>query len=530
MAKIEFTTRIWLLVIISLLAFISIFVTFSPFGITFLEKGVLVSSVEINSTVHQAGLRTGMKIVEINGAYIDTLDDYKEAMNVYSELEENETKKLIMRTDSIEIVGLYDYMVLNDIQAKDIESTKLKTGLDLQGGARAFVRVNEDISDDATDDLIAVLEQRLNVYGLSDMSIYKVKRSDGQNLIGVEIAGSSPEELEKLIGEQGHFVAKIGNDTVFVGGDKDITHVGRTGSEAMISECNTGQDGEFCNFRFVVSLSAEAAQRHADITEELSTKDNCIPRYDPNCYLDKQIDFYIDDVVTSSLNIGADLKGNVATSIQISGSGSGPTRQEAIDDSKQEMKALQTILITGSLPYELEIVKIDRISSNLGDKFIKQILLAGLVAIIAVTLFTFIRYRRIKISIAIILVSMSEVLMILGVAALIRWNLDLVSIAGIIAAIGTGIDSQIIILDESRDKNESLRDRIKKALFIITTAFATTLVALLPLTGMLGWLGIYAASAGLLKGFAITTLIGITVGVLISRPAFADIAKQLQED
>jgi len=35
--------------------------------------------------------------------------------------------------------------------------------------------------------------------------------------------------------------------------------------------------------------------------------------------------------------------------------------------------------------------------------------------------------------------------------------------------------------------------------------------------------------AVLLNGFAVTTLIGITTGVLITRPAFADIARQLEE-
>jgi preprotein translocase subunit SecD len=193
------------------------------------------------------------------------------------------------------------------------------------------------------------------------------------------------------------------------------------------------------------------------------------------------------------------------------------------------MKQLQTILITGSLPYKLEIVKIDKISPNLGDEFIKQILLAGIFAIITVSILVFLRYRKIKISAALIIVSLSEVVIILGTAALIGWNLDLPSIAGIIAAIGIGIDSQIIILDEARDKRESIKERIKKALFIIVTAFTTTAVAMLPLTGLLGFMGIGAASAGLLKGFAVTTLIGITTGVLISRPAFADIARQLEE-
>lgn len=529
MAKKRITVRIWILIIMVVLSFLSIFVTFDPLGITFMQKGVVVSSVEIDSQIYEDGIRKGVVILEINGNVIENMDDYQMAMAVYSGLGVNDTERLSIITESGEVVGLYGSDIVTSLQVDEIPKTKLRTGLDLQGGARAFIKVKAEISDSQVDDLISVLEQRLNVYGLSDMNIYKVKTSDGTSLIGIEIAGSSPEELEKLIGEQGHFVAKVGNDTVFVGGNKDVTHVGRSGQEAMITECFETTEGEACNFAFNVRLSGEAAQRHADITRNLSTENNCIPKYDANCFLEKQIDFYIDDVLTSSLNIGADLRGNIATSIQISGSGSGPTRQEAIDNAKQEMKTLQTILITGSLPHELEIVKIDRISSNLGEKFINQILLAGLFAILAITVFTFVRYRRLKISIAIVLVSLSEVLMILGVAAMIRWNLNLVSIAGIITAIGTGIDSQIIILDESRDDKSSLKDRIRKALFIITTAFVTTLVALLPLTGMLGFLGIGAASAGLLKGFAITTLIGITVGVVISRPAFADIAKQLQE-
>jgi len=530
MGKFKLTWKIWFLIIVVLLSFLSIFVTFDPLGITFLQTGVVVSSVDSESQIYESGLRAGMIIEEINGEKIQDMVDYQKAVEPYYNLEINSSEKLIVRTNTIEIVGLFDSRVVSSMKVTDIPQTKLKSGLDLQGGARAFVKVNADIDDRQVDDLISVLEQRLNVYGLSDMTIYKVKTSDGKSLIGIEIAGSSPDELEKLVGEQGHFVARIGNDTVFVGGDRDVTHVGRTGQEAMITECFTTENGEeACNFRFIISLSAAAAQKHADITNNLSTKDGCIPKYDANCFLEKQIDFYIDEKLTSSLNIGADLKGNIATSIQISGSEVGATRQEAIDNANKEMKTLQTILITGSLPYKLEIVKIDRISSNLGDQFINQILLAGFFAILVITIFTFIRYRKIKLSIAIVLVSLSEVLIILGVASLIRWNLNLVSIAGIITAIGTGIDSQIIIMDESRNKNESLRDRIKKALFIITTAFATTLVALLPLTGVIGFLGIGAASAGLLKGFAITTLIGITVGVVISRPAFADIVRQLQE-
>jgi preprotein translocase subunit SecD len=516
MAKITF--RIWLLIIVVALSLISIF-SLPPI---FLEKGVVVKSVEKNSTIFEQGLRQGMVITSINNQNIETFEDYTNAMESFVESITDEKAKLEIITNEIEVVNLFSEEVVGEIVVEEIPNTRIKTGLDLQGGARALVKADVQLTEEQLNDLISVSEQRLNVYGLSDVKFFKVTQSTGEKLMGVEIAGSTSADLEDLIAQQGKFEAKIGNETVFVGGDEDITHVGRTGQDAIIDICDTASDGtEFCNFKFVIFLSEEAAQRHAEITDQLEVNGS---------YLSKTIDFYIDGLETSSLNIGSDLKGNVATQIQISGSESGLTRKEAIDNTKLEMKKLQTILITGSLPYKLEIVKIDRISPRLGEQFTKQILMAGLFAVIAVSLLVFIRYRKIKASIALISVSLSEVLIILGVATLIGWNLDLPSIAGIIAAIGTGIDSQLVILDEARDHSESIKQRIKKALFIIVTAFTTTFVALIPLTGFLGFMGIGAASAGLLKGFAITTLIGITTGVLISRPAFADIARQLEGD
>jgi preprotein translocase subunit SecD len=516
----KMTFRIWVLVICILLSLTSIFVTVNPVGISFLQKGVKVKSVEQNSLIFQGGLREGMIINEINGMTIETMEDYSNAMKPFISLEENETIRTEIKTNTLEIVNLFNKSLVNYISVEGLAPSKIKTGLDLRGGARAFIKADVPLDDIQLNDLIAVSEQRLNVYGLSDVRFFRVTTSSQENLMGVEIAGSSPEDLEGLIAQQGKFEAKIGNNTVFVGGDEDITHVGRSGQDALITECFAVQEGEACNFKFVIFLSEDAAKRHADITGNLSLNGS---------YLSEQLDFYIDEVKTSSLNIGASLKGQVTTSVAISGSGSGQTRQEALEATKLEMKKLQTILITGSLPYKLEIVKIDKISPNLGEKFTRQILLAGLFAIIAVSLLIFIRYRKIKVSLALVAVSLSEVLIILGVAALVGWNLDLPSIAGIIAAIGIGIDSQLIILDEARDKQESVIQRIKKALFIITTAFATTLVAMIPLTGFLSFMGIGAASAGLLKGFAVTTIIGITVGVLISRPAFADIARQMEE-
>ena len=49
------------------------------------------------------------------------------------------------------------------------------------------------------------------------------------------------------------------------------------------------------------------------------------------------------------------------------------TRQEAIKNTEIEMKKLQTVLITGSLPFKLKLVKTESISPLLGEGFIKKI-------------------------------------------------------------------------------------------------------------------------------------------------------------
>ena len=122
-----------------------------------------------------------------------------------------------------------------------------------------------------------------------------------------------------------------------------------------------------------------------------------------------------------------------------------------------------------------------------------------------------------------IFTGLSEVVIILGFAALIRWNLDLAAIAGIIAAVGTGVDDQIVITDEvlqGKSADESWVERMKRAFFIIFAAYFTMIVAMLPL---------WFIGAGVLKGFALTTIIGVTIGVFITRPAFAKIIEQLNE-
>ena len=507
--KLKLTWKIWLLIIILVLSLISVF-GLPP---AFLQKGVLITSVEPNSTAFKQGLREGQIITAIDSKRIENLENFKEA--IQGKFDSNESEKMIFTLKDTEVI--YFSNQTPEITVSEIAKSNILFGLDLIGGSRAMVQAEEKkLSSSEIKNLIDITQNRLNEFGLTDLKVRQVSDLEGNYFMLVEIAGATPQDLENLIAQQGKFEAKIGNETVFIGGEKDIASVCRDLTCAYIEKCSQSNKGYFCNFRFNVYLTEDAAKRHAELTKDLEVNVTQQGRY-----LSLPLDLYLDDSLVDSLLISEGLKGRVTTQITISGSATGATQEEAVKAAEEEMHKLQTLLITGSLPFKLEIVKLDTISPILGGEFLRIILIAGLSALGVVALVIFGRYKKIKASLAMLLTSFSEVIIILGIAALISWNLDLPSIAGILIVVGTGIDQQIVILDESRQGLFlSLKQRLKRAFAIIIGAYFTAVVAMIPLL----WAG-----AGLLRGFAFTTILGITTGVLITRPAFADIIRKIED-
>jgi len=491
------------------------------------ETGVLIKSIEKNSTGYDEGLRSGMIIKSVNSEEVKNVDDYSRIISEI--LPSEEEKKVTITTKGEEIIFLTNESP--KITVENIKPTNIRTGLDLSGGARALISPEKKLSSDEMNDLVAVTSNRLNVFGLSDITVRVVSDLEGNNFMLVEVAGVSPSDLKELVAKQGKFEARVGNETeeynltnatsmkigklVFEGGKGDIADVCRNRAECSgISGCFEVEGGYACNFRFTIYLTPAAAETHAAITKNISLDET-------GKYLTDRLYLYVDDQEVDSLLIGADLRGQVTTEVSIQGSGTGATQEEAFNDAKANMNKLQTILITGSLPYKLNLVKLDSISPMLGKEFTKNIIMLALVVFVIICTVLFIKYRKIKITLAVILTVFSEAFLTLAVAALIRWNLDAPSIAGIIAGMGTGVNDQIIIIDESvSEENTSLKERIKRALFIIFGAFFTIVAAMIPL---------FWAGTGLLRGFALTTIIGVSVGILITRPAFADIIRKLEE-
>jgi len=148
--------------------------------------------------------------------------------------------------------------------------------------------------------------------------------------------------------------------------------------------------------------------------------------------------------------------------------------------------------------------------------------IAFIVAALAVGAVIYYRYREPRIVLPMVGTNLSEILILLGISTFIQ-QLDLAGIAALIAVMGTGIDQLVIITDEvlheGKVPSPSLyKKRLTRALGIILVSAATVIIAMVPLALM---------DLSSLRGFAIITILGVIIGVGITRPAYGEVIKEI---
>ncbi len=368
-----------------------------------------------------------------------------------------------------------------------ISTLGIQQGLDLKGGSEIQLQLAQPVDTGTMDKVTNVLDKRLNAFGVSDVQV----RASGNQSVIVEIAGVQPQDVAKVVGTPGVFVATIDNQTALNG--TDITTV----KPYQVT-------GNTWEVPFTVTLTG--AQTFAKLADGKAGT---------------PVNMYLDGNLVSSPQIGADLANGVpSTDVQVSGTENSSAQAQA------QAKNIQVVLESGALPVSVSIVGINSVSADLGSQFKTGALIAGFLALLVIAIIVFIRYRTPVLVIPIMITSIAELILILGVASVTRWNIDLASIAGIIAAIGTGVDDQIIITDEVLKKGiqtkrtiTALKFKINNAFFIIFASAATLIAAMLPLAYVGFSRG--ATGIGLLSGFAFTTVVGVLIGIFITRPVYA---------
>ncbi|MHC1625186.1 MAG: preprotein translocase subunit SecD family protein, partial [Methermicoccaceae archaeon] len=257
-----------------------------------------------------------------------------------------------------------------------------------------------------------VLDEKLNALGLKDIKV----RTVGDQYILIDMAGEENlTHAEHIATSPGKFEVKffIDGEYVPVLTGEQIESVGQ-----VTFDNTRGWGTEF-------RVNREGADALRQTAIDYGVLDN------PSAY---PLVMFLDDKEIFNASLSPDL----AESLRVQ-----PVRDLVAttgmdSEAEQTARDLQVHLRVGALPVKVQLMGAGQVPAVLGKQFKQQSVVAGLLALLAVSFIVYLRYRQRKILVPMLLTSISEVVMILGFAALIKWELDLASIAGIIATIGTG--------------------------------------------------------------------------------------------
>lgn len=443
-------------------------------------------------------------ILGLGTASVDKLNGGITQVTISSTSKETLIKAYLSKSLNTEVVPMSTnngvvYEIRKAVSEAELQTLMEKVGgsiLKNQDGTSTYKEGATTQTRDLTRD---ILNDKLNSFGLKDVPV----RTIGGDVIQVDFAGIDLATAQELVAKQGKFEIRIqttGNETEHVLYGDSIVDVG----------IPTFHDGQWHTPFTLNEAGAKALQKVAIDTGAVDDPEG----HYLNMYLD-QLKIY-----------GAPLSPSAASKLRDGPIYSWEASTGTDEAAKIQAKALQVHLRAGALPVNVVIIGSGLVDAGLGAQFKTEAVIAGLISLIAVAAVVYFRYKRPEILVPMVGTSISEAIMILGVAALIKWQLDLAAIAGIIASIGTGIDHLIIITDEVLfegklpSTKKVFSSRIGKAFVIIIGAASTVIIAMSPLVVM---------GFGTLKGFAITSIIGVFIGVIVARPVYGVIIKELLE-
>ncbi|WP_210400238.1 protein translocase subunit SecD [Corynebacterium sp. HMSC036D02] len=266
------------------------------------------------------------------------------------------------------------------------------------------------------------------------------------------------------------------------------------------------------NFAFKTGDGPNGSQTWATLTQE---------------YLQKQVAITLDSAVISAPVIQGATPVGSATSI-------------TGDFTQEEAQNLANNLRYGALPLSFTGANgepggtVETVPPSLGKAALEAALIAGIVGLILVSLYSIYYFRALS-SVALLVLSATCVLLYGALVLLGRWigySLDLSGMAGLVIGIGATADSFVVYYERMKDEllsgrtfRSATRTGWERSRATIVTGKAVTLI---------GSVVVYFLSIGAVKGFAftmgLTTIFDLVVSFLImaplmqllgSRPAFA---------
>jgi preprotein translocase subunit SecD len=264
------------------------------------------------------------------------------------------------------------------------------------------------------------------------------------------------------------------------------------------------------------SLNGKGGRAFANLTTQMYTTYSSSGT--PTSVLD-QFAIVLDGAVVSAPDIQQPITGG---SGQISGPNTNPFTQT-------QATKLANVLKYGALPLTFHTQDVSSVSPELGSAQLHAGLVAALIGLLLVVIYSFLYYRGLGL-VSVFSLAIAALLSYLAVVLLSRYQgftLTLDGVAGLIVAIGITADSFVVYFERLRDEvreGRSLRAAVERGW---TRARRTILVS--DTVSFLAAALLYIIALGDVKGFAftlgMTTLIDVVVVFLFTKPMVTLLAR-----
>ncbi len=350
----------------------------------------------------------------------------------------------------------------------------VKRGLDLQGGTHLVYeadleKIDKSEQNQAIEGALDVMRKRVDALGVSEPNIQTTNIGDKKGIL-VELPGiRDVDQATKIIGQTAElkFITETGEEVV-------------TGKDLRRANVNFANSGADSGIQVALEFNEEGAKKFAAATEK---------------NIGKRIIILLDNEPIQT-----------------------PTVQTAIPDGKavitgyndvQSARNIALQLNSGALPVPLKLIEQRNVGATLGDKPVKESMVAGLVGFIAIAVFMIAIYKvpGFLATLALFIYS----LIVLALFKFIPVTITLAGITGYILSVGVAVDANILIFERMREEIRrgkslpvALEDGFRRAWASIRDSNLSSLITAL----ILIWFG-----SGLIRGFALTLAIGILVSM-----------------
>ena len=353
----------------------------------------------------------------------------------------------------------------------------ISLGIDIKGGVDVTFAPAGDYDADTAqlDSATEIIKTRLTALGITDNEVYSDEKSDRIIVRFPWQVGESefnPEAAVKELGEMAELTFRKGtdSDTDEEGNVTPTAEIVLQGSDVASAQAQYRPDdkGDY-EYLVALELSPEGATKFATATAELAGSST-------------PISIWMDNTMISAPSVNSAITDGNAV---ITG-----------NFTQETAKKLADQINSGALPFKMETKSFKTISPTMGEGSLDAILLAALIAFIGIAIYMIFLYK---------LPGFVAVIALTGqvagsIAAITGWfgfmpgsTLTIPGIAGIILAVGMGVDANIITGERIKEEiktgkslDAAIKIAYKRAFSAILDGNITNVIIAVILMGAFG--------------------------------------------